>query len=100
MAQRVAGFIRAVMMPRILRSVAEGIVGGEREAKVNFVAVQATNRLSHCGRGSSLLASTAKMGLLDRDLIAIWFGGYETGLDSVPGVEFGVTLHLRVIELG
>jgi hypothetical protein len=40
------------------------------------------------------------MGRLDRDLIAIWFGGYERGLDSVSGLEFGVTLHLRVIELG
>jgi hypothetical protein len=40
------------------------------------------------------------MGLLDWDSIAIWLGGYETGLDSVSGLEFGVTLHLRVIELG
>jgi hypothetical protein len=71
-----------------------------REAKVNLVAVQATNRLSHCGRGWSPLAGTAKMDLLDRDLIAIWLGGHRTGLDSVSGLEFGVNLHLRVIELG
>src|SRR5271170_5501609 len=97
MAQRVAGFIRAVMTPQ------NSEVSGRRdrrrrEAKVNFVAVQATNRLSHCGRSSSPLACTAKMGLLDRGLIAIWLGGYDRGLDSVSGLEFGVTLHLRVIE--
>ena len=64
------------------------------------MAVQATNRLSHCGRGSSPLAVHSQEGSAGSGLDSTWLGGYERGLDSVSGLEFGVTLHLRVIELG
>jgi hypothetical protein len=85
------------MRSRILRSVAEG----RSQGYFNFVAEQATNRLSHCGTGLVTVGvhsqKRVKAELLDRDWIAIWIGGCETRLDSGSQVEFGADkLQLRV----